>query len=307
MSIKTKILILGNSSFIQRRVLKSLKKIANLNIFLCSKSSKISKKDLIFLNDYNKAIKSKPKIVYISLINKLHFKYAKLALENDCNVIVDKPITKNYLLSKKLVNIAKKRNLLLAEATVFDYHSVFKKILKLAGGINKITHIQSNFNIPLIKNISNIRKRDDDALMDMSPYAAAMIRIFLRGNNQISVNKIHYKKNENVKNFNVFCINKDISYFGNFGTESEYISEIRFFSKNKIITINHQAFALPSDINIPVTIKENNKIKILNFSKDDVIKNFIEETLRAIKLKNYDMYYNNILTDSKIREVLRKK
>ena len=42
-------------------------------------------------------------------------------------------------------------------------------------------------------------------------------------------------------------------------------------------------------------------------SKDDVIKNFIEETLRAIKLKNYDMYYNNILADSKIREVLRKK
>ena len=67
--------------------------------------------------------------------------------------------------------------------------------------------------------------------MDMSPYAVAMIRIFLKGNNQISVNKIHYKKNRNVKNFNVFCVNKDVSYFGNFGTESEYISEIRFFKE----------------------------------------------------------------------------
>ena len=64
---------------------------------------------------------------------------------------------------------------------------------------------------------------------------------------------------------------------------------------------------MPSEVKIPVSIKENNKIKRLNFSKDDVIKNFIKETLRAIKLKKYDMYYNNILTDSKIREVLRIK
>ena len=41
---KTKILILGNSSFVQRRVLKSLKKIKDLEIILCSKTSKIDKK-----------------------------------------------------------------------------------------------------------------------------------------------------------------------------------------------------------------------------------------------------------------------
>ena len=304
---KTKILILGNSSFVQRRVLKSLKKIKDLEIILCSKTSKIDKKNLVFFNNYKKAIRSSPSLIYISLINKLHYKYAKFALENKCNVVVDKPIAKNLLLTKQLIKIAKKNKLLLAEATLFNYHNVYKKIIKSMGGINKITHIQSNFNIPIIKKVHNIKNRDDDALMDMSPYAAAIIRIFFKKDYQIDVNKLTYKDTRYIKSFSVFCKNKKKSYFGNFGSEQEYISEIRFFSNKKIVSINHQAFALPNDTRVTVEFKEKNKTKTINFSKDDTIKNFIQECLQAIKLKKYDMYYKNILFDSKIREELRLK
>ena len=307
MSIKTKILILGNSSFVQRRVLKSLKKIKGLDIILCSKSSKINRENLVFFNDYKKAIRSSPNLVYISLINKLHYKYAKFALENKCNVIVDKPITNSLVLSKQLVKLAQKNKLLLAEANVFNYHNVYKKIIKSIGGINKITHIQSNFNIPVIKKIHTIKRRDDDALMDMSPYAAAIVRIFFNKEYQITTQKITYNNTSYVKNFFIFCKNKKISYFGNFGSEKEYISEIRFFSNKKIVSINHQAFALPNDTRVTATFKEKNKTKTINFSKDDTIKNFIQECLQAIKLKKYDMYYKNILFDSKIREELRLK
>ena len=307
MIIKKKILILGNSSFVQRRVLKSLKKIKNIEIILCSRSSKINRKSLVFFNDYKKAIRSSPNIVYISLINKLHYKYTKFALENNCNVIVDKPITKNLSLSKQLVGIAKKNKLLLAEATLFNYHNVYKKIIKSMGGINKISHIQSNFNIPVTKKIQNIRKREDDALMDMSPYAAAIIRIFFKKKYQIVINKINYRNTEYVKSFCIFCKNKKISYFGNFGSEKEYLSEIRFFSNNKIVSINHQAFALPDDISIPVSFKEKNKIKTVKFLKDDAIKNFFNECLRAIKWKKYNIYYENILIDSKIREKIKSR
>jgi len=307
MSIKTKILILGNSSFVQRRVLKSLKKIKGLDIILCSKSSKMNRENLVFFNDYKKAIRTSPNLVYISLINKLHYTYAKFALENKCNVIVDKPITNSLVLSKQLVKLAQKNRLLLAEANVFNYHNVYKKIIKSIGGINKITHIQSNFNIPVIKKIHTIKKRDDDALMDMSPYAAAIVRIFFNKEYQITTQKITYNNTSYVKNFYIFCKNKKISYFGNFGSEKEYISEIRFFSNKKIVSISHQAFALPNDTRVTATFKEKNKTKTINFSKDDAIKNFIQECLQAIKLKKYDMYYKNILFDSKIREELRLK
>ena len=92
--MKKKILILGFSSFVQRRIIRSLKKIKNLEFFICSKSYKIESSKRIFFNDYQKALKTKSfDYVYISLTNNLHYKYAKIALNLGHNVIVDKPIT----------------------------------------------------------------------------------------------------------------------------------------------------------------------------------------------------------------------
>ena len=58
----------------------------------------------------------------------MHFKYALLSLQSNCHVIVDKPITNNFIKTKYLVNLAKK--LLLAEATLFDNHRIFNYINK---------------------------------------------------------------------------------------------------------------------------------------------------------------------------------
>ena len=108
--IKKKILILGYSSFFKRRVSKSLNKIKNLEVFICSKSNKINHRLRIFYNDYDKALKDKSfDFVYISLINSMHYLYAKKALELKLNVIIDKPITTSFNDTKRLLQIAKKK------------------------------------------------------------------------------------------------------------------------------------------------------------------------------------------------------
>ena len=56
---KKKILFLGYSSFLQRRVLPAVKKFKNLQISICSKSSKINTDLLITENNYIEAIKKK--------------------------------------------------------------------------------------------------------------------------------------------------------------------------------------------------------------------------------------------------------
>ena len=142
---KINLLILGNSNFVQRRVLSSLNKIKEIDYKICSKSQKNKN---IFYSDYIEALKSKPDIVYISLVNHLHYKFAKLALTKGFHVIVDKPIAPKLSQVKELIKIAKKKNLLLSEATLFNYHSVFHKIDKLIGGNKNLKFIQSNFTIP---------------------------------------------------------------------------------------------------------------------------------------------------------------
>tara|TARA_B100000989_G_scaffold171395_1_gene128402 strand:+ start:69 stop:992 length:924 start_codon:yes stop_codon:yes gene_type:complete len=307
MSNKTKILFLGNSSFLQRRILPAVKKIEKLEILICSKSSKINKEKKVYYNNYYKALSSKPDIVYVSLTNNLHFKMAKSALKKNCNVIVDKPITQNLIEAKKLIKIAKKKKLLLAEATVFNYHKAFKEVIKIIGNSRNIIHIQSNFNIPIIKNISQVRQTNGDNLMDMSPYAAAIIRLFFKKKFKISIRKTFYNNTKLVKNFYIFCDSQKLTYFGNFGNEREYLSEVKFFSKKKIISINHQAFALPANKKILLTVKENNKLIKINTLKDDAIKNFMNDVLKSIRNKKYENYYNNIFFDASIRDQLRKQ
>ena len=79
-------------------------------------------------------------------------------INKNYHVIVDKPITISLKQVKELIKIARKKNLLISEATLFNYHRVFDKMLNLCGGTKKIIHIQSNFNVPLVKNVNKLLK-----------------------------------------------------------------------------------------------------------------------------------------------------
>ena len=302
---KIQLLILGYSSFMRRRALPSIKKIQKIKYFICSKSNKINLKKKILFNDYDQALtKTKPDIVYISLINSLHFKYAKKALEKGLNVIVDKPITTSLHETKILLQLAQKKKLLISEAILYNHHNVFNKIIKLCNGVNNISHIQSNFNIPLIKNSNEIINIKGDCEMDMGPYAASIIRLFSdKTIKELKVFKEYFKTNKKaIKSFFVLAKLKNCTYFGNFGFDKTYISNITFFTKNKIISSPNRIFALPSNKDVSILVEQKKGIKKINIKRDDCILNFFKKILYAIKYKKNKNFYNNILSDAIIRE-----
>ena len=305
MKKKINFLLLGYSSFAQRRLIKSLSKIKNIKITICSKSKKGKN---IFFDNYIKAINSKPDLVYISLTNHLHYKYAKIVLKKNINLIVDKPLALNLKQTKELVRIAKKRKLLLSEAIVFNYHYVFKKIIKILNGLNNLEYIHSNFNVPQIKSLKKINYTKSDSFMDMGPYAASLIRLYFNNKlGKIISFKDSFTDKKNIKSFSVFAKNKKIKYFGNFGIGSEYISQIVYFSKEKIIYLNHQAFALPSNKKIQLIIKSKNKFQTIHIKKDDCIKNYFNIILKSLKNKKYDDHYKKIINNAQTMEKIKFK
>ena len=300
-----KILIIGYSSFIKRRIIKPLKKINNLDIYICSKSQKITEKVKGSFDDYEVALKKrKYDFVYISLINKLHFKYSKLVLMKGYNLIIDKPITTSFKETQTLINLAKKKNVYLIEFIIFNYHAVFNKIIDIIGGINKISLIQSNFNIPLVKNIKTLNEIKGGCNYDMGSYAATMIRIFFREKYNI---KFLYKKSFSgkykkvIKEFILTVYSRTKTYFGNFSISKEYISNIIIFTEKKIAEIPFQAFALPSDKKITFSIKEKNKKKIF-YLKDDYIMKIFKNILNKKFSKSFFM--NLIEKDNMIKKKL---
>ena len=304
---KTKLLIIGYSSFAKRRLIPSLNRNNKFSYCICSKSNKINISKKIFYNNYQDALKKfKPEIVYISTVNSTHYKYSKNILEKGFNVIVDKPATLNIKTTKKLLQIAKRKKLLFAEATLFNYHRVFDVIKKLFNGTKQIEHIQSNLNHPLVRSINKIANINGDCEYDMSPYAAAIIRLFMSDRSKnLNVNRSFFKNTKFVKNFYITKNTKTCTYFGNFAMQREYNQQIIFYTKDRIIYSPQRIFALPYNKNLEITLKTKNMIKKIKVKRDDCIKNFFKLISIALKNKKYGFFYNTMLQDVIIRDIIK--
>jgi len=303
-----KILIIGYSSFAKRRILPTLKKNKKINYCICSESNKIDIKKHILFNNYKIALKKfNPDLVYVSKINSLHYKFAKIVLKKGFNLIVDKPATLNLKQTKELIKIAKTKKLFFAESTLFNYHRVFKVIQKFCKSLNQIEHIQSNFNIPFNKNLKKVKKIQGDCEADMSPYAASLIRLFIKKKKtKINILKNYFKNTKLVKSFYITASNEKTTYFGNFAFCREYDQQIIFYTKDKIIYSPKRIFAQPPGKNTFITVKTKNKIKKILVRKDDCIDNFFKLVLNALRNKKYSHFYKIILQDAKIRNIIKK-
>ena len=125
-----KMLILGYSDLVKRKVIPAIKKLKNIKFDIASVSkNQINTGHERWYRSYLTAIeKSDADVVYISLVNSKHFKYAIKSLNRNKNIIVDKPLCLKLNETKKLIKTAKKKKLLMAEALVFAYHQQFKLI-----------------------------------------------------------------------------------------------------------------------------------------------------------------------------------
>lgn len=305
-----KILLLGYSNLAKKRLLDFFtnKKI-NISIASISHKKKIKNISKQY-SSYDLALKnSDADLVYISLPNSLHYKWAFKALKLGYHVIVDKPLCDTSYELNKLINLSYKNKKLLCEATFFNYHSQFIKLIKLIGNLNDIKKIKCNFTIPMPAKNSILQSKPlkGGVLMDMGPYASSIARIFF--NEKIFSKKVFIKKNKNELITSLkFSINyKSKIYLGNFKFGGNYKNEIYVYSKKNILKLN-RVFSPPSKQNLELIVKSNKSIINYKIKKDDCFANFFNEIIIKIKKKDYYFFINQIKFDNHFRnKVIKEK
>ena len=306
-----KILILGYSDFVQRRVIPILlKNFTNYKIGIASKSKKqeLKYKNLSWFDNYKKGINIfKPDIVYISLPNSLHYYWGKYVLKKSINLIIDKPITIKINHLRNLIKIAKSRKAVIAEATIFNYHPQIQKAIKVIGGFKNIEKIQCNFCIPepSKNNIKMSKQLGGGVNNDMGPYAAGSFRVFLK-NFPEKIVTLFNKKNGIIIDLSIQAKYKKKIFYSYFSFGKEYKNDLIIISKNKIVKIN-SVFSPSPYLSSLIQIKENNKRKKILIKPQSTFKIFFNIFIDCIKKKKLNFFINNMLFDAKFRETVNNQ
>jgi len=96
--------------------------------------------------DYDELIKNADiDTVYIGLINSVHYEYAKKALENNLNVILEKPFVGKLSEAIELAEIAKAHNCFLFEAITVLHNEVFNKMKTDLPKLGNIKMVIANY------------------------------------------------------------------------------------------------------------------------------------------------------------------
>lgn len=100
----------------------------------------------LYSNNYDRVLRSNEfDFVYIGLPNSLHYEYAKKALENGKNVIVEKPMCINQKEARELISLALSKHLFIFE-NMKTYHLLaYKTLLHDIELIKPIKMVNLNF------------------------------------------------------------------------------------------------------------------------------------------------------------------
>ena len=297
-----KVLILGYSNIVKKRVLSVLKE-KKIKIFIASKSYKkkipgIGRQ----FQSYEYALKKcKPNIVYISLPNSKHFEWAKKSLKHKYNTIIDKPITSNVKQLDELIKLSKKNKRLLVESTFFNYHIQTKKIIRMyKNDIYK--KINAKFVIPKPgkESILMSKKLQGGVLMDMGPYISSIPRLF--NLKKLIKKRIKIKRNKDklIMSIKFFMNFKEGDYNGFFKFGGKYKNQIIITNKKTKSSIT-RVFSPPYDENLILKSISKKKEKIIKFKKDNSFRNFFVEVLKIIKEKKFNFYFKRMRHDSFFR------
>jgi NDP-hexose-3-ketoreductase len=306
-----RLLILGYSSIAQRRVIPAAAGTGAIDqISIASKSrpepTEGWPKRGRFFSDYETALReSDADIVYLSLPNAMHEHWVMVALAAGKHVLVDKPamITKDAC--ERAVKEARRSGRLLAEATVFGHHPHFQALGGFVAEHGPLTHVDAQFIIPPlpIGNFRNHAELGGGCVLDMGPYAAALMRILgggppsqiaaLAGNRHPETGvDMGFSAQARLANGGIFS--------GHFSFEGEYQNRLLIVAHSGSVMIE-RVFSPPADHPIKWRRRVRNVETVVTFEAADIFANFLEAATRAISTGDHEPLHRDLLADAECR------
>lgn len=249
--------------------------------------------------------------VYVPQPPSLHYEWAKRALLCGKHVLVEKPSTIRYSLSRELIEAAESRKLTLHENYMFQYHSQIREIKDMlsGGAIGDVRLIRANFGFPMrAKNDFRYDKAlGGGALFDAGGYTARLAAIMLGDTIKVDAAYLNYLPDFEVDMYgNASFSNAEgtVCQVG-FGMDCFYQCRLEVWgSKGRLYT--NRIFTAPEDFCPIVKIETSAGTEEIRMKEDSHFQHSIEMFLSEIMDEGLrKKMYEEILLQAKLVEDIR--
>lgn len=210
--------------------------------------------------------------IYLPLPPALHHKWAKLALENDKHVFLEKPSTTKYKDTLELVKLAKEKKLALHENYMFQYHNQIDVISQLVNDtvIGDIRLIKANFGFPKreANDFRYNKQLGGGALLDCGGYPLRLISKLFNNDVSVDASKLFYNEQGIDLYGSVQLSSKDKVAHVSFGMDNAYKCELEIWGSLGCIYTG-RVFTAPDGMEVDIIIKTNDGEKVVHVDSDD--------------------------------------
>ena len=288
--------IIGNGRHFKKKIHPEIKKINDIKI------SRIYNRK----NDRDFFSKNLD-IVYISCDTGMHEYYILKCLQNNINVMCEKPFCINRERLKKIIQLAKRKNLLIFECFMYRYHKVFRLLAKYLKN-RKIRYIYASLKIPSLDR-SNFRYKNKNGgfFWDTAVYPISLETYLLKKKLKPKIESSLIQKGVSLMG-NITIKDKNSLRVYKWGENQKYENSIEVITNKETFYIN-KFFSKKKNEKIFFEIFKRSKYKLYRLNDNHflnmfkiVTKNFKKDNFKRKNIedkKNHFSLSEKILNNSK--------
>tara|TARA_B100000809_G_C15122322_1_gene524796 strand:- start:1900 stop:2859 length:960 start_codon:yes stop_codon:yes gene_type:complete len=310
--------VLGCANIARRSVIPAIKSIAEYDLIAIS--SRTKEKATEFATEFNcEAVEGYQNlldrkdidVIYMPLPTGLHEEWVMKALKAGKHILIEKSLAMDYASAKRMVDMARKKGLLIMENFMFLYHKQhqFVKDLIDKGEIGEIRCFRSSFGFPPLAG-DNFRYNlalGGGSLMDAAAYTVRAAQMFLGDDIWVEGATLN-NMNTEVDLFGGAYLKSKTGMFAEvaFGFDNFYQCNYEIWgSKGKIIA--QRAFTPGEKFTPTITVEKQGESLEHKADAENHFVNILNEFKRCVLKNEVEPKYEEILNQSRLLQELKDK